>query len=109
MGYVDRMRAKYTAKWGVQLAGMIFQTRSSDKTVICNFLAYLYEEGCLNREYGNPKDLFEEIVRPIPFFYLGNMYAKGIGVSKNIKKALNYYESAVNIGHKEAMYELYSI
>ncbi len=29
VGYVDRMRAKYTAKWGVQLAGMIFQTRSS--------------------------------------------------------------------------------
>ena len=28
-GCVDRMRAKYTAKWGVQLAGMIFQTRSS--------------------------------------------------------------------------------
>ena len=27
-GCVDRMRAKYTAKWGVQLAGMIFQTRS---------------------------------------------------------------------------------
>ncbi|WP_442973591.1 DUF6783 domain-containing protein [Ruminococcus sp. 1001136sp1] len=23
------MRAKYTAKWGVQIAGMIFQTRSS--------------------------------------------------------------------------------
>ncbi|MGN8784599.1 DUF6783 domain-containing protein [Blautia sp. HCP3S3_D9] len=22
------MRAKYTAKWGVQIAGMIFQTRS---------------------------------------------------------------------------------
>ena len=29
MGYVDRMRAKYTAKWGVQMAGMNFQTRSS--------------------------------------------------------------------------------
>ncbi len=28
MGYVDRMRAKYTAKWGVYLAGMNFQTRS---------------------------------------------------------------------------------
>ena len=27
-GCVDRMRAEYTAKWGVQLAGMIFQTRS---------------------------------------------------------------------------------
>ncbi|MFR4384501.1 MAG: DUF6783 domain-containing protein [Oliverpabstia sp.] len=23
------MRVKYTAKWGVQIAGMIFQTRSS--------------------------------------------------------------------------------
>ncbi len=29
VGYVDRMRAKYTAKWGVHLAGMNFQTRSS--------------------------------------------------------------------------------
>ena len=23
-GYVNRMRAKYTAKWGMQIAGMIF-------------------------------------------------------------------------------------
>ena len=29
MGYVDRMRAKYTAKWGVQMTGMNFQTRSN--------------------------------------------------------------------------------
>ena len=28
VGYVDRMRAKYTAKWGVHLAGMNFRTRS---------------------------------------------------------------------------------
>ena len=28
MGYGNRIRAKYTAKWGVQIAGMIFQTRS---------------------------------------------------------------------------------
>ena len=27
-GYVDRIRAKYTAKWGVQMPGMNFQTRS---------------------------------------------------------------------------------
>ena len=27
-GYVNRMRAKYTAKWGLQIAEMIFQTRS---------------------------------------------------------------------------------
>lgn len=82
---------------------------TGDKTAICNFLACLYEECCFDRDYGNPKDLFEEIVYPIPFFYLGYMYAKGLGVSKNIKKALVYYESAVNIGDKEAMYELYSL
>ena len=29
VGYVDRMRAKYTAKWGAQMTGMNFQTRSS--------------------------------------------------------------------------------
>ena len=28
-GYGNRIRAKYTAKWGVQIAGMIFQTRST--------------------------------------------------------------------------------
>ena len=27
-GYGNRMKAKYTANWGVQIAGMIFQTRS---------------------------------------------------------------------------------
>ena len=27
-GDFDRMKAKYTANWGVQVAGMIFQTRS---------------------------------------------------------------------------------
>ena len=27
-GYGNRMRAKYTAKWGLQIAEMIFQTRS---------------------------------------------------------------------------------
>ena len=27
-GYDNRIRAKYTTKWGVQIAGMIFQTRS---------------------------------------------------------------------------------
>ena len=28
-GYVNWMKAKYTANWGVQIVGMIFQTRSS--------------------------------------------------------------------------------
>ena len=28
-GYGNRIRVKYPAKWGVQIAGMIFQTRST--------------------------------------------------------------------------------
>ena len=28
VGYVGRIRVKYTAKWDVQIAGMIFQTGS---------------------------------------------------------------------------------
>jgi len=31
-GYDNRIRAKYTAKWGVQIAGMIFQTGSRENT-----------------------------------------------------------------------------
>ena len=33
-GYGNRIRAKYTAKWGVQIAGMIFQTHSRTATAI---------------------------------------------------------------------------
>ena len=49
-GYGNRIRAKYTAKWGVQIAGMIFQTRSnhSDKTFFVYispyFMGLLYKE-----------------------------------------------------------------
>ncbi|MEQ2840288.1 DUF6783 domain-containing protein [Blautia fusiformis] len=32
-GYGNRIRVKYTAKWGVQIAGMIFQTRSNIKQI----------------------------------------------------------------------------
>ena len=30
-GYGNRMRVKYTAKWGLQIAEMIFQTRSKSR------------------------------------------------------------------------------
>ena len=53
-GYDNRIRAKYTAKWGVQIAGMIFQTRSSVQEVFhskiagihlyCHLFSRLYEE-----------------------------------------------------------------
>ena len=33
-GYGNRMRVKYTAKWGLQIAEMIFQTRSSHQGLI---------------------------------------------------------------------------
>ena len=32
-GYGNRIRVKYTAKWGLQIAEMIFQTRSSVKMI----------------------------------------------------------------------------
>jgi hypothetical protein len=35
-GYVDRIGTKYAAKWGVQMAGMNFQTRSRENPY--NFL-----------------------------------------------------------------------
>ena len=37
-GYGNRIRVKYTAKWGVQIAGMIFQTGSN--AVRINFQHY---------------------------------------------------------------------
>ncbi|WP_374972257.1 DUF6783 domain-containing protein [Blautia producta] len=37
-GYVDRIEAKYAAKWGVQIVGMNFQTHSSTELSL-NFFA----------------------------------------------------------------------
>ena len=44
-GYGNRMRVKYTAKWGLQIAEMIFQTRSSNepKSVLKNSSEEQYE------------------------------------------------------------------
>ena len=36
-GYVNRMKVKYTAKWGAQIAGMIFQTGSRALVVTTRF------------------------------------------------------------------------
>ena len=33
-GYINRMKVKYAAKWGVQIAGMIFQTRSKFSQIV---------------------------------------------------------------------------
>ena len=44
-GYGNRMRVKYTAKWGLQIAEMIFQTRSSISTHVL-----LAEDNDLNAE-----------------------------------------------------------
>lgn len=42
VGYGNRMKAKYTVNWGVQIAGMIFQTRSSINTIYIDYnLSYL--------------------------------------------------------------------
>ena len=34
-GYGNRMRVTYTAKWGLQIAEMIFQTRSKISRLFC--------------------------------------------------------------------------
>ena len=43
-GYVNRMKVKYAAKWGVQIAGMIFQTRS--RVEICFYTHFNSETFC---------------------------------------------------------------
>ena len=57
-GYVNRMRVKYTAKWGSQIAEMIFQTRSSTTNRICRkgFHAEKGADRMLNIFYGDVKE-----------------------------------------------------
>ena len=59
-GYGTRIRAKYTAKWGVQIAGMIFQTRSSKnlaaiKTAVGIWLI-CYLDYAINQGIRHPTD-----------------------------------------------------
>ena len=52
-GYDNRIRAKYTAKWGVQIAGMIFQTGSST-SFSKNILTYILS-GFPSDNHGKPE------------------------------------------------------
>ena len=45
-GYVNRMKVKYAAKWGVQIAGMIFQTRSNAHYIMI-YLQVLRAKHCI--------------------------------------------------------------
>ena len=45
-GYVNRMKVKYAAKWGVQIAGMIFQTRSNAHYIMM-YLQVLRAKHCI--------------------------------------------------------------
>ena len=40
-GYVNRMKVKYAAKWGVQIAGMVFQTCSNAKKMQKNCIFFV--------------------------------------------------------------------
>ena len=42
-GYDNRIRVKSPAKWGVQIAGMIFQTRSRSKIISIICMPYVTE------------------------------------------------------------------
>ena len=44
-GYVNRTKVKYAAKWGVQIAGMIFQTRSSCNMQKCPLRRMIRQRG----------------------------------------------------------------
>ncbi|WP_342981621.1 DUF6783 domain-containing protein [Ruminococcus sp. 2227st1_E6_2227SCRN_220401] len=57
-GYGNRIRAKYTAKWGVQIAGMIFQTGSNSAVsshqclqpttnIFCNYPCFRFSNSIL--------------------------------------------------------------
>ena len=42
-GYGNRMRVKYTAKWGLQIAEIIFQTRSGNDFIHEKETPFLFE------------------------------------------------------------------
>ena len=47
-GYDNRIRAKYTAKWGVQIVGMLFQTYSDTDFFQSSFIIYYnYSAGAI--------------------------------------------------------------
>ena len=50
-GYDNRIRAKYTAKWGVQIAGMLFQTRSSTCCLLTDFQLITYPAYGFENQY----------------------------------------------------------
>ena len=75
-GYGNRIWTKYTAKWGVQIAGMIFQTRSNTASANIylgpslpaflspNVLQYLVENYRIS-PIGDPKEDLEKMLERV--------------------------------------------
>ncbi|WP_342980131.1 MULTISPECIES: DUF6783 domain-containing protein [unclassified Ruminococcus] len=51
-GYGNRIRVKYTAKWGVQIAGMIFQTRSTPQNHSHNLHSQIVKPSSRQKQKG---------------------------------------------------------
>ena len=68
-GYGNRIRAKYTAKRGVQIAGMIFQTRSS---ILPINLAFLFPNKAVVSEVvnGSKTTVTPITIIPLPIMQL---------------------------------------
>ena len=50
-GCVNRKKAKYTAKWGMQIAGMVFQTHSSNLSEKFPYIAAVISDIAQSRHY----------------------------------------------------------
>ena len=58
MGYVDRIWGKYTAKWGVQIAEMNFQTRSS----VSGYLYTVYYQPYPQKQCRKLLNLYQKVM-----------------------------------------------
>ncbi len=56
-GYDNRIRVKYTAKWGVQIAGMIFQTGSRPMSIVDLIAVISFGLTCFGIGYTFGKDI----------------------------------------------------
>lgn len=81
---------------------MMSKEKENPLAYICLGLAYLEGNGVEKRNRKKAYDCFKkahELGEPIGTYRLANCYYIGIGVEKNLLKALNYYEKAIKWGY----------
>ena len=104
--YIDGVGCEKSEENDKKAFSILFAMKESDDRSAINNLAWMYKvgRGC-KIDYLEARKLFEKSAKmgsAASYCHLGDIYTEGLGVERDLAKALEYYKTASSMGNKKA-------